>query len=138
MNRFEMIGYLVNEPETRYTKDGNGITNFTIAVHYTKEESTFLKITAFGNTGKVVQEYSHKGDMLYVEGVIRNNNYTDKDGNKHYEYIFVGNKVEFLSKSTNNTKKKENPKKEPKNELNDKVFEDFGKSIEIDESELAF
>ena len=65
--------------------------------------------------------------------------FEDKDGNKRYEYIFIGNRVEFLSRVSNTTTEEKQAKKEPKNsELDDKVFEDFGNSIEIDDSELSF
>ena len=46
--------------------------------------------------------------------------------------------MEFLSRATNDTSKKETPKKEDKNGLDTQAFIDFGNSIEIEESELAF
>jgi single-strand DNA-binding protein len=144
MNKFQVIGRYTSDPELRYTKDNKPVANFNIAINNGKdkngnEDTTFIKISVFGATAENIGKYSKKGDLILVEGIIKNNNYEAKDGNKHYEYIFIGNRVEFLSRTTNNTPKEKQAKKEPKNsELDDKVFEDFGNSIEISDSELAF
>ena len=50
---------------------------------------------------------------------------------KHYRTDFIGNKVEFLS-----TKKKDDTKEEKKDR--NSIFEEFGKSIEIEEDDLPF
>lgn len=144
MNKFQVIGRYTSDPELRYTKDNKAVANFNIAINNGKdkngkEDTTFIKISVFGATAENIGKYSKKGDLILVDGMIKNNNYEDKDGNKHYEYIFIGNRVEFLSRVSNNTKKEETPKKDTKNsELPDQVFVDFGNSIETADSELAF
>lgn len=139
MIKFEAIGRLTNDPETRYTEKGASSTTFTIAVNNSKtEDATFLKITTFGSTGELIQKYVNKGSMIYVEGSIKNNNFTDKEGKKHFEYSFIGHRVEFLSSKGNSTSKEEKPKKEDKNGLSDEVFANFGNGIDVPESELAF
>lgn len=135
MNKFEVIGRLVKDSETRYTKEGKSLTTFTLAINNTKDDSTFLKITTFNGTSELVEKYCHKGDLILVEGQIKNNNYEDKDGNKHFEYIFIGNRIEFLSKSNNYIKKEESLNKPVQNGLDDKKFEEFGNKIE---NEVAF
>ena len=138
MNKFEVIGRLVKDSELRYTKDSKEICNFTLAINNTKEDKTFLKITTFGKLAKTINEYIHKGDLILVEGMIKNNNYEDDKGNKHYEYTFIGNKAEFLSNKTNYTPKEESVSKESKNELDDQAFIDFGNKISSEESDIAF
>ena len=49
----------------------------------------------------------------------------------HYRNKFIGNKVEFLTK-----KKKDETKEE--NQDRNNIFEEFGKSIEIEEDDLPF
>lgn len=144
MNKFQVIGRYTSNPELRYTKENKAVANFNIAINNGKdkngnEDTTFLKISVFGSTAENISKYSKKGDLILVDGIIKNNNYEDKDGNKRYEYIFIGNRVEFLSRVSNNATEEKQAEKEPKNsELDDKVFEDFGNSIEIDDSELSF
>lgn len=138
MNRIELIGRLTKDPETRYTEEGKGVTTFTLAVNNSKDDTTFIKITTFAGTGELVQKYCKKGNLILVDGMIKNNNYTDKDGNKHFDYVFIGHKLEFLSKSDNNTKEQENAKKGAQNELNDDAFREFGNKIEIEDNEIVF
>lgn len=137
MNRFELIGRLTKDPETRYMEDGKEITTFTLAVD-NMNNTSFIKINTFGNTSSLIKQYIKKGNQIYVEGLIKNNDYTDKKGIKHFEYTFVGNRVEFLSNKGNYIPKEESAKKGLKNELDDSVFAEFGNKIEIEESELAF
>lgn len=91
----------------------------------------------FGKTAETCSEYCHKGDLIAIEGMIKNNNYEDKEGNKHYEHIFIGHRVEFLSTKGNYTQKEEKAENEPKNsKLRDDDFRDFGE--QIDEMEMPF
>ena len=138
MNRIDLVGRLTKNPETRYTEEGKGITTFTLAVNNSKDDTSFIKITTFAGTGELVQKYCKKGDLILVEGMVKNNNYTDKDGNKHFEYVFIGHRVEFLSKVDNNPQKKKTTKKEDKNGLDDEVFKEFGNKIDINDNEIAF
>lgn len=137
MVEIKCIGRLTKEPETRLTKEEKKVVNISIATN-DKDQATFIKFTTFGKVAETIEKYSHKGDLVLIDGVVKNNDYIDKNGNKHYEYVFIGNRVEFLSRATNDTSKKETPKKEDKNGLDTQAFIDFGNSIEIEESELAF
>ena len=121
MNKFEIIGRLTKDAEIRNTKENKKIVSFTIAVNNTKDDSTFFKINAFNGTADLIEKYTKKGDLIYIEGMVRNNNYEDKNGIKHYEYVFIANKIEFLSKVED--------KKETK-KASDQVYADFGNNID--------
>lgn len=144
MNKFQVIGRYTSDPELRYTKDNKPVASFTIAINNGKdkngnEDTTFIKISVFGATAENIGKYSKKGDLILVDGIIKNNNYEDDKGNKHYDYQFIANRVEFLSRATSNTPKEKQAKKEPKNSgLDDSIFADFGNKIDIDEKDLAF
>ena len=97
MNNFIIAGRLTKEPELRTTKEGKSVAELNIALRNKKDDTTFLKITAFNQTADHVAKYCTKGDMLGIQGIIRNHNWTDKDNNKRYEYAFIANSVEFLS-----------------------------------------
>ena len=123
MNKFEIIGRLTKDAEIRYTKENKKVVSFTIAVNNSKEDSTFFKINAFNGTADLIEQYTKKGDLIYIDGIIKNNNYEDKEGKKHFEYMFIANKIEFLSR-VNKEDKKEIKKS------NDQVYADFGNSID--------
>ena len=125
INNFTIIGRLTRDPETRYTKENKPVTLITIAINNSKDDTTFLTITLFGKTAETVGNYTKKGDAIAVTGMIRNNNWEDKDGNKHYDYQFIGNRVQFL------TTNKEALKKEEK--LPDEMFEQFSEKIEFND-----
>lgn len=136
MVELKCIGRLTGEPETRLTKDEKKVVNLLIATN-DKENATFIRFTTFGKVAEAVEKYSHKGDLVLIDGVVKNNNYVDKNGNKHYEYVFIANRVEFLSRATNSTPKQESAKKDTKNELDDQAFIDFGNKIDIEESDMV-
>ena len=130
MNNFIITGRLTRDPETRYTKENKAVTTINVAVNNSKDDTTFLPITLFGKTAETVGKYCKKGDLIAVTGMIRNNNWEDKDGNKHYDYQFIGNRIQFL------TTNKEAIKKEEK--LPDEIFEQFSEKIEYSEDNLPF
>ena len=131
MNKFIITGRLTRNPELRYTSNNVAITELNLAINNRKDDTTFLMIKVFNKTAETCSEYLNKGDLIAVEGNIRNNNYEDETGKLHYRTDFIGNKVEFLS-----TKKKDETKEEKQDRNN--IFEEFGKSIEIEEDDLPF
>ena len=138
MNSLSIVGRLTKNPELRYTESNKAVMRIDIAINNGKDDTTFLPITIFGNQAENVHKYCTKGDMLGIEGIIKNHNWEDDKGNKHYDYSFIANRVEFLStkgNSTTDTKKLEN---EPKKESMEEVFADFGDSIEISDDDIAF
>jgi single-strand DNA-binding protein len=54
-----------------------------------REVVTSLWFVAFENLGEVIAKNARKGDQLIVQAHIRSNNWTDKDGEKQYDYSFV-------------------------------------------------
>ena len=131
MNKFIITGRLTRNPELRYTNNNIAITELNLAINNRKDDTTFLMIKIFNKNAETCNEYLKKGDLIAVEGNIRNNNYEDESGKIHYRTDFIGNKVEFLSIN------KKDDTKEEKQDRNS-IFEEFGKSIEIEEDDLPF
>ena len=82
--------------ELNITQKGNSIATMSVAVHNGKDDTTFLDLTVAGKTAEACAKYLGKGSLIYVEFVIKNNNYTNKDGNKVYGYKYLVNRVDFL------------------------------------------
>lgn len=82
--------------ELHTTSNGTSIATMSVAVHNGKDDTTFLDLTVVGKTAEACAKYLGKGSLIYVECVIKNNNYTNKDGNKVYGYKYIVNKVDFL------------------------------------------
>lgn len=97
MNKVIFTGRTTNDPEVRYTADQKAVASFNFAVNRTfdRENSDFFKCVAFGKTAETIEKLVKKGTKLLLEGEIRNNNYTDKNGVKRYEMQVIVNNFEF-------------------------------------------
>lgn len=82
--------------ELRMTQNGNSIATMSVAVHNGKDDTTFLDLTITGKTAEACSNYLSKGSLVYVEFTIKNNNYTNKDGQKVYGYKYFVSTVDFL------------------------------------------
>lgn len=100
MNEVVLIGRISNDLEL---KDVNGIKiiNFNLAVNrQDKDKNTdFIPVAAFNQIAENMVKYQKKGNLLAVKGSIRQNEYTDKEGNKRYSFNVVANKVQYLESS---------------------------------------
>ena len=54
-----------------------------------REAVTSVYFVAFESLGEVIAKNALKGDQLIVQAQIRSNNWTDKEGEKKYDYSFV-------------------------------------------------
>lgn len=93
MNITLLRGNLARDPDLRVVNTGGkqtSVVNFTVAVsrEYTKSDGTKDKVTSFINceawdTGaEVINESFNKGDLVMIEGSLRNDSW-EKDGVKH-------------------------------------------------------
>ena len=90
VNRVILIGNLGRDPEIRYTQSGEPIANFTLATNEVwndksgqkQERTEWHRVEVFGKTAQVVRDYVTKGRPVYIEGSVRYDEWTDKDGNK--------------------------------------------------------
>lgn len=136
MNKGIIVGRLVRNPELRYTSSNKAVTKITIACNNSKDDTTFLDITIFGKMAETTNEYCQKGDILGIEYIVKNYNWEDEEGKRHFTYNFIANKVEFISKVSKSTNKVETPQEQAKNSLNKDAFDEFGDSVSIDDNFL--
>jgi single-strand DNA-binding protein len=54
-----------------------------------RESVTSLWFVAFESLGEAIAKNARKGDQLILQGQIRANNWTDKEGEKQYDLSFV-------------------------------------------------
>jgi single-strand DNA-binding protein len=85
MNNWSFTGNVGKDSEVRYTKDGDPILSFTVAVKsgFGKNESTtWVNCSMFGKRGETVAPYVIKGTQVGVVGEVNNREWVDKDGVK--------------------------------------------------------
>ena len=101
MNKFLIMGRLCTDPEIRYTSDQKAVCRFRFAVNRRfkrddEPEADFFQCVAFGKIAETFEKCSmSKGTKLMIDGEVRNNNYTDNDGVKHYTDQVIVNAFEF-------------------------------------------
>jgi single-strand DNA-binding protein len=90
VNKVILIGNVGKDPEIRYMQSGEPIANFSLATNEVwndksgqrQERTEWHRVEVFGKTAQVVRDYVTKGKPIYIEGSIRYEEWTDKDGNK--------------------------------------------------------
>ena len=93
MNHVALVGYVGADPTVNAGRNGHEITTFSLAIteKFKNKDGSMIertdwhKIVCFGYTAKYVSDFIRKGDLVSVEGKLKNNNYTDKNGTKHFE-----------------------------------------------------
>lgn len=102
VNKVILIGRLTADPELRQTQSGISSCRFTVAVNRpykskdsNENEADFINVIAWRQTAEFVSRYFSKGKMIIVEGSLRNNNYTDQNGVKHYSMNVLADNVSF-------------------------------------------
>lgn len=140
MNKVCLTGRITKNIELKYNQNNVAIKSFTLAVtrkfknQNGEYESDFINCVAYKSTAELLSKYTGKGDLIGIEGRIQTRNYENQEGKKVYVTEVIVESVDFLA-----SKKEEKPKEEPvKQKLSDEVFSEFGSSIEIDESDIAF
>ncbi len=110
MNQVTLIGRLVKEPELVNAGDKQKL-DFTLAVNTkVKGKADFIGCTAWGKTAEIMAKYLSKGSQVCVYGEIKNNNYEDSKGVKHYGMKVQVNSIEFVgSKSDVESDESESP-----------------------------
>lgn len=101
MNVVVLVGRLTDNPELRHTNSNVAVTRFSIAVDRSyrsgeDRQTDFINIVAWRQTAEFITTYFKKGQRIGIEGSLRMNKYTDKDGNNRTSYEVVVNNAHFV------------------------------------------
>ena len=110
LNRIDIMGRLVRDPELRYTAQGAPVTSFTLAVDRdyqsggSERQTDFIDVVAWKATAEFVSKYFSKGSMAVVTGRLQIRDWEDKNGNKRKAVEIVVDNANFCgSKSETGT-----------------------------------
>jgi single-strand DNA-binding protein len=105
VNKWIGIGNLGADPELRYSTSDDPVCNFRIACTESwkdkntgekKEATEWVSITAWRKLGEICGEYLKKGSQVYIEGKLKTEKYTDKDGVERYTTKVVAEDMKML------------------------------------------
>lgn len=136
LNKVELMGRIVRDIEIRKGSNDVSFAKFSLAVERDvknketgERETDWINIAASGARADFAGKYFHKGDMMVVVGRLRQNKWTDKDGNKHNDIEVVAQDIYFGGgKKENASQQNEKEQTKPESQSND----------DEDEGELPF
>ncbi|MCK8824549.1 single-stranded DNA-binding protein [Fuchsiella alkaliacetigena] len=114
LNKIILIGRLTQDPELRYTPNGNAVANFSLAVerNYTNKQGErdvdFIDIVVWRKQAETCANHLGKGRLVAVEGRLQIRSYETDEGQRRRVAEVVANNVKFLDWPKNNGNQNKN------------------------------
>ena len=105
INKVILVGNVGKDPETRYSAGGTAIASVSVATSESwkdkqtgekQERTEWHRVKFFGKLAEIVGEYVKKGSQVYVEGSLRTDKYTDKQGVERYSTDIIASEMQML------------------------------------------
>ena len=106
LNKVMLIGRLGQDPELRYAANGMPVCKFSVATDesYTdregqkQEKTEWHRVVTFQKQAEHCSKYLHKGSLVFVEGSLSTNKWTDQQGQTRYMTEVKASRVQFLER----------------------------------------
>lgn len=120
VNKVIILGRLGQDPELKYTPNGNAVCNISVATSESwtdkntqqkQEKTEWHRVVTWGKLAELCNQYLGKGSQVYLEGKLETRSWDDKDGNKKYTTEIVANTAQFIgnkNESPNNNQPNNN------------------------------
>jgi single-strand DNA-binding protein len=103
-NKITLVGNLGRDPELRYTPQGTPVCSFTLATNERRKDragenqdvTTWFRVTLWGRQAETASQYLSKGRPVYIEGRLRVEEWTDKDGKQRYTLEVHATDMQFI------------------------------------------
>lgn len=109
INNYSCTGRLTRDPESKALPSGKSVCKMSIAINNPyqkngewKDDPIFMDIDTFGDTADRCAQYE-KGQGVYVEGRLKQDNWEDKDGNKKSKIKMTASTVKTVDKAESGT-----------------------------------
>ena len=110
INKVILIGNLGGDPEIRYLPNGDATATISIATTdkwkdrntgEVQEKTEWHRVKFFRRLAEIVDEYLKKGSSIYVEGQLRTQKWTDKQGIDRYTTEIFAREMKMLNTKQN-------------------------------------
>jgi single-strand DNA-binding protein len=107
-----IVGNLGTDPEMRYMPNGTAVTNFSVATNRkwtdrasgeSREETTWFRVSVWGQQAEAANQYLSKGRQVLVEGRMRPDPqtggpklWTGQDGSMRASFELTAETVRFI------------------------------------------
>ena len=103
-NRIILVGNLGRDPELRYTPQGTPVCSFSMATNERRkdktgemqDQTTWFKVTLWGRQAETASQYLSKGRPVYIEGRLRVEEWTDRDGKPRHTLEVHATDMQFI------------------------------------------
>jgi len=107
VNEVRIAGRLGQDPEVRSVGKDQTVANLSVAINRKykddkgewQEKVDFVKVAAWGKTAEFAKEQLKKGSPVLVEGRLRENTWTTKEGEKRHSLQIEATKIQSLTKT---------------------------------------
>ena len=105
VNKVILVGNLGADPEMRHTGGGTAICSFNLATSESwtdkqsgekQERTEWHRVKLFGRLAEIAGDYLKKGRQVYIEGSLRTDKYTGKDGIERYSTDIIASEMQML------------------------------------------
>src|SRR5699024_9496739 len=116
------------------------VFNFSIAVDnpYKKDDVSFFDIVAFGNKAENTAMYCGKGSKVAVDGSVKQERFTDKEGNNRSVVRFNANNIEFLDSKNESNNQTQQQRGQAKTQQAPAADNPFANGADVDPEDLPF
>src|SRR3954464_2902124 len=100
-----LIGNLGNDPEMRYSANGQPFLRFNVASNFRtrtpegewQDKTEWVRVTITGARAESLSQYLRKGSRVYVDGRLEARPWTDQQGQVRAGLEVMANEVQFMS-----------------------------------------
>ena len=105
VNKVILVGHLGKDPEMRYTAAGAPIASFNLATSEQwkdkqsgekTDKTEWHDIVMFDKVAEIAGQYLRKGSLVYLEGKLQTEKWTDKEGHDRYTTKIIANQMTML------------------------------------------
>jgi single-strand DNA-binding protein len=104
-NKIILVGNLGRDPELRYTPQGTPVCSFSLATNERRKDpktgenndvTTWFRVTLWRRQAEVASQYLTRGKPVYIEGRLRVEEYTDRDGKLRHSLEVSATDMQFI------------------------------------------
>ena len=105
-NKIILVGNLGRDPELRYTPQGTPVCSFSLATNERRKDrntgenndvTTWFRVTLWGRQAETASQYLSRGRPVYIEGRLRVEEWTDRDGKARHTLEVHATDMQFIS-----------------------------------------
>ena len=122
VNKVIIVGNTGSDPEVSLFQNGGSVATIAVATsekYQNKqtgewvENTEWHRVKAFGKLAEIIAQYVRKGAPIYIEGKLKTDKYTDKNGIERYATNIIADQMQMLGGNQNVQQNNQQPQPSP-------------------------